>query len=111
MAIAESSIKLGEESASTLPKEMRAVVLDGIGFSHLGVRNVPTPRPGPHQMLARVDAAGICTSLIKLIEQGPNHPLLSGWDITSFPLILGDEGSVTDRKSTRLNSSHLGISY
>jgi L-iditol 2-dehydrogenase len=46
-------------------------------------------------MLARVDAAGICTSLIKLIEQGPNHPLLSGWDITSFPLILGDEGSVT----------------
>jgi L-iditol 2-dehydrogenase len=46
-------------------------------------------------MLARVDAAGICTSLIKLIEQGPKHPLLSGWDITSFPLILGDEGSVT----------------
>src|ERR1017187_3096141 len=95
MAIAESSIKLGEESASTLPKEMRAVVLDGIGFSHLGVRNVPTPRPGPKQMLARVDAAGICTSLIKLIEQGPHHPLLAGWDITQFPLILGDEGSVT----------------
>ena len=46
-------------------------------------------------MLARVDAAGICTSLIKLIEQGPNHPLLYGWDITRFPLILGDEGSVT----------------
>ena len=74
---------------------MRAVVLDGTGFSHLGVRRVPTPRPGPQQMLARVDAAGICTSLIKLIEQGPNHPLLSGWDITRFPLILGDEGSVT----------------
>ncbi len=74
---------------------MRAVVLDGAGFSHLGVRTVPTPRPGPQQMLARVDAAGICTSLIKLIEQGPNHPLLSGWDITRFPLILGDEGCVT----------------
>jgi threonine dehydrogenase-like Zn-dependent dehydrogenase len=74
---------------------MRAVVLDGTGFDHLHVRKVPTPRPGPQQMLARVDAAGICTSLIKLIEQGPNHPLLSGWDITRFPLILGDEGSVT----------------
>jgi threonine dehydrogenase-like Zn-dependent dehydrogenase len=74
---------------------MRAVVLDGVGFDHLGVRRVPTPRPGPKQMLARVDAAGICTSLIKLVEQGPNHPLVYGWDVTSFPLILGDEGSVT----------------
>jgi len=78
-----------------IPDEMRAVVLDGTGFAHLGVRKVPTPRPGPHQMLARVDAAGICTSLIKLIEQGPNHPLLYGWDMTRYPLILGDEGSVT----------------
>ncbi|MGO8792581.1 MAG: zinc-binding dehydrogenase [Terriglobia bacterium] len=86
-----------EESreVSSIPEQMRAVVLDGTGFSHLGVRTVPTPRPGPQQMLARVDAAGICTSLIKLIEQGPNHPLLSGWDITRFPLILGDEGCVT----------------
>lgn len=80
---------------SNIPAEMRAVVLDGVGFSHLGVRKVPTPRPGPQQILARVDAAGICTSLIKLIEQGPNHPLIYGLDITRFPLILGDEGSVT----------------
>ena len=79
----------------TIPTRMRAVALDGTGFSHLGVKTLPTPRPGPQQMLARVDAAGICTSLIKLIEQGPNHPLLSGWDIASYPLILGDEGSVT----------------
>ena len=78
-----------------VPGEMRAVVLDGVGFSHLSVRPVPTPRPGPGQMLARVDAAGICTSLIKLIEQGPSHPLVAGWDVTRFPLILGDEGSVT----------------
>ena len=93
----EASNSAGEESqcAPTIPDEMRAVVLDGTGFSHLGVRKVPTPRPGPQQMLARVDAAGICTSLIKLIEQGPNHPLIFGWDVTRFPLILGDEGSVT----------------
>ena len=93
----EASKRVGEESkpAAHIPEEMRAVVLDGIGFSHLGVRKVPTPRPGPRQMLARVDAAGICTSLIKLIEQGPNHPLIYGLDITRFPLILGDEGSVT----------------
>jgi threonine dehydrogenase-like Zn-dependent dehydrogenase len=46
-------------------------------------------------MLARVDAAGICTSLIKLIEQGNQHRLLYGWDISRWPVILGDEGSVT----------------
>jgi len=46
-------------------------------------------------MLARVDAAGICTSNIKLVEQGPKHSLLYGWDISRYPLILGDEGSVT----------------
>ena len=88
---------IGEKpyAAAAIPAEMRALVLDGTGFSHLAVRSAPTPRPGPRQMLARVDAAGICTSLIKLIEQGSNHPLLSGWDITRFPLILGDEGSVT----------------
>jgi threonine dehydrogenase-like Zn-dependent dehydrogenase len=42
-----------------------------------------------------VDAAGICTSLIKLVEQGPAHSQLYGWDIERFPLILGDEGAVT----------------
>ena len=75
--------------------EMRALVLDGTGFDHLRVRKVATPRPGPGQLLARVDAAGICTSLIKLVEQGPDHKFVYGWDLARFPLILGDEGSVT----------------
>jgi threonine dehydrogenase-like Zn-dependent dehydrogenase len=78
-----------------LPAEMRALVLDGTGFDHLRVGKVPTPRPGPGQLLARVDAAGICTSLIKLVEQGPDHKFVYGWDLARFPLILGDEGSVT----------------
>ncbi|MGD0126191.1 MAG: zinc-binding dehydrogenase [Terriglobia bacterium] len=78
-----------------IPSEMRALVLDGSGFAHLRVRRVPVPRPGPRQMLARVDAAGICTSLIKLVEQGPAHAQVYGWDLARFPLILGDEGCVT----------------
>jgi L-iditol 2-dehydrogenase len=82
-------------SQYSIPAAMRALVLDGVGFEHLSVRSVPTPRPGPKQLLARVDAASICTSLIKLIEQGSEHSLVNGWDITRFPLILGDEGSVT----------------
>ena len=79
----------------SVPVYMRALVLDGVGFGHLHVLRVPTPRPGTRQMLARVDAAGICTSLIKLVEQGPDHKQLYGWDLERFPLILGDEGSVT----------------
>lgn len=82
-------------SIESIPAEMRALVLDGRGFEHLHITKVPTPRPGPHQMLARVDAAGICTSLIKLVEQGPDHELAHGWDVTRYPFILGDEGSIT----------------
>jgi threonine dehydrogenase-like Zn-dependent dehydrogenase len=78
-----------------VPAEMRALVLDGTGFEHARIQRVATPRPGPDQLLARVDAAGICTSLIKLIEQGPAHKQIYGWDITRHPLILGDEGAVT----------------
>jgi threonine dehydrogenase-like Zn-dependent dehydrogenase len=79
----------------SIPLDMRALLLSGVGFGHLQVQRMPTPRPGPRQMLARVDAAGICTSLIKLVEQGPAHPQLYGWDLERFPVILGDEGSVT----------------
>ncbi len=81
--------------SSKIPEEMRALVLSGVGFDCLQIRKVPTPRPGTQQLLARVDAAGICTSLIKLVEQGPDHNLIYGWDISRYPLILGDEGSVT----------------
>ena len=83
------------ESSFTIPAQMRALVLNGKGFEHLEVRKVATPRPGPRQMLARVDAASICTSLIKLIEQGPDHKFIYGRDIANHPLILGDEGAVT----------------
>lgn len=85
----------GVRAGEPVPLEMRALVLDGIGFDHLAVKRIPTPRPGPHQLLARVDAAGICTSLIKLIEQGPNHKLVYGWDVARYPLVLGDEGAIT----------------
>ena len=78
-----------------IPAEMRALVMDRAGFENLRVRKVPVPRPGPGQLLARVDAAGICTSLLKLVEQGSTHNLMHGWDIEKHPIILGDEGTVT----------------
>ncbi len=74
---------------------MRAAVLSGRGVGQLAIRSVPVPRPGPGQLLARVDAAGICTSVNKLIDQGAEHPLMHGWDPARYPAIVGDEGVVT----------------
>ena len=88
-------MKPDDQITENIPLEMRALVLDGVGFEHLAVRKVPVPSPSAHQLLARVEAAGICTSLIKLIEQGPDHKLMYGWDVCRFPAILGDEGVVT----------------
>ena len=42
-----------------IPKEMRALVLDGSGWDHLAVRRIRVPKPGPRELLARVDCAGI----------------------------------------------------
>ena len=82
-------------SVGPIPAEMRATVLAGRGTAALSVRSIRVPRPGPRQLLARVDAAGICTSVNKLIDQGAEHPLMHGWDPAEHPAIVGDEGVVT----------------
>jgi threonine dehydrogenase-like Zn-dependent dehydrogenase len=78
-----------------VPTEMRATVLSGTGVDQLAVRTIPVPTPGPGQLLGRVDAAGICTSVNKLLDQGSEHPLMHGWDPAIHPAIVGDEGVVT----------------
>jgi len=74
---------------------MQALVASGSGFENLAVQEIPVPDIGAEQILARVDAAGVCTSILKLIDQGQRHPFVNGWDMEKWPLILGDEGSVT----------------
>ncbi len=86
-------IRPGEVGA--LPTEMRATVLSGVGTESLAVQTISVPQPGPRQLLARVDAAGICTSVNKLVDQGSQHPLMHGWDPAEHPAIVGDEGVVT----------------
>ena len=78
-----------------IPQTMQALVASGSGFENLAVKHVPVPEVGPDQLLARVDAASVCTSILKLIAQAEKHPFINGWDMKKWPLILGDEGAVT----------------
>ncbi|MEY4939726.1 MAG: hypothetical protein RIQ93_1461 [Verrucomicrobiota bacterium] len=84
-----------DPSKINVPKTMKALEMFGVGFENVAVREVPTPQPGPNQLLARVDAAGVCTSILKIVAQGAAHTYFNGWDPVKFPVILGDEGSVT----------------
>lgn len=91
----------------TLPKQMLAVRLHGAGEDALRLEHIDVPVPGPGQLLVRVDAAGICASLIKTITQGSDHAYFYGQDLASFPAILGDEGSVTlVQVGSNLTDSH-----
>lgn len=81
-----------------IPKEMTAVRLHGTGFENLRVDRVAVPEPNDNQLLARVDAAGVCSSNLKVIAQGSDHTFLNGWDLSRFPIQLGDEGCITIAK-------------
>jgi threonine dehydrogenase-like Zn-dependent dehydrogenase len=83
------------ETQTQLPDSMLAVRLHGSGFQNIKVDRIPVPRPNDNQLLVRVDAAGVCTSILKLVAQGDAHTFINGWDLAKFPVILGDEGSVT----------------
>lgn len=83
------------EFAATIPKTMRAVRLHGRGFESISVDEVPVPEPNDNQLLARVDAAGVCSSILKLVAQGSEHTFINGWDMQRHPIILGDEGCLT----------------
>ncbi len=74
---------------------MKAAVLKGQGLESIAVEEVPLPVPAERQLLARVDAAGVCTSILKLAAQGERHSFMGGWDPARWPIILGDEGSLT----------------
>ena len=78
-----------------VPSVMQAVIACGRGFENLKVAQVPVPEINPGQILARVDAAGVCTSILKLVDQGLDHTFIRGWDMAKWPVILGDEGAIT----------------
>ena len=61
---------------------MKAVVL-GKGSRTLEVMDRPRPRPGPHQVLIKVGACGVCRTDLHILDGDLEHPVL--------PLIPGHE--------------------
>jgi len=85
--------RLGEELRA--PERMLALRLCGVGMENVRLEEVPVPRPGPGQLLGRVDAVIACASDNKIIDQGAEHTLMYGWDPARHPVPIGHEGCIT----------------
>ncbi len=82
-----------------LPEEQLVWYLYGVGLEALGKDKTPEAAqigaPGPDQLLARVDAAGLCFSDTKIIKLGGDHPRLYGRDLANDPIVPGHEAALT----------------
>lgn len=82
-----------------IPSKHWVWFLYGAGMENFGRDGRPEQRPvpeyGPADLLARVDACGICFSDIKIIKAGPDHPRLFGRDLQNDPIVIGHEVALT----------------
>ncbi|MEI6499612.1 MAG: zinc-binding dehydrogenase [Armatimonadota bacterium] len=83
----------------SLPGNQQVWFLYGEGLDNVGkassFETVPMPEFGADDLLARIDACGLCFSDVKVIRQGGNHPRLFGRDLANDPIILGHEVALT----------------
>jgi len=86
----------GQQEISTT---MKAWQVFGAGLENFGCNEQPVeievPQPGPRELLARVDAAGLCFSDVKILRLGGEHPRLYGRDLATDPIIPGHEAALT----------------
>lgn len=87
------------KAETPLPAEYLVWELYGAGMDNFGRAgqpvSLPLPRPGPEELLARVDALGLCYSDVKIIQQGENHPRLTGRNLAAQPVVVGHEVALT----------------
>ncbi|MCE5237335.1 zinc-binding dehydrogenase [bacterium] len=69
--------------------------LYGQGLDKLQQDPQTMPSYGPDELLARIDACGLCFSDVKVIRQGGAHPRLFSRDLEHDPVILGHEVALT----------------
>jgi len=94
-----------------LPETMRALVL--MGPNHLEMKTVPVPKPGPQDVLIRVESCAICRSDLSMMEepfpgQAPYGTMILGHEYAGTVVALGetvDEFQVGDRVTVE---AHLG---
>src|SRR3712207_8548793 len=79
---------------------MRAVVVEVGSPNRLVLREVEEPSPAPSEALVRVAAVSLNRGEVRRAAATSEPGFRPGWDVAG-----------TDRKSTRLNSSHANISY
>jgi L-iditol 2-dehydrogenase len=83
-----------ERVATDVPPRMRALVLTGPEAFHLD--EVPTPQPGPREVLCRVEAVGICGTDPHIIEgrfpgRWPKrYPFIPGHEWSGTVVALGE---------------------
>jgi propanol-preferring alcohol dehydrogenase len=73
-------------------EKMRAMVLEAPGKS-LKFRELPAPRPGPHQVLIKIHACGVCRTDLHVVDgelTDPKLPLIPGHEIVGTIIQMGD---------------------
>jgi len=96
---------------STVPETMKAAIL--MGRNHLKVREVPVPRPGPMEVLLKVESCACCSTDVALMDkplpgQPPYGNFIPGHEYAGIVAALGegvDEFRVGDRVAVE---AHLG---
>lgn len=75
-----------------IPPTMRAMVLEAPG-QPLKYLEVPVPRPGPEQVLIRVQACGVCRTDLHIVDgelTEPKLPLIIGHEIVGTVAAVGE---------------------
>ena len=87
------------ELLEDLPQEILSWQLKGSGLDNLGVKGrpdtVPFPKYSDDNLIARIDAVGLCFSDIKLLTSGSSHPRIEGRDLAKNPTVPGHEVAMT----------------
>ncbi len=100
-------------ASQDIPPQMQAWQTFGAGLANLGKEGepltIPVPQPGPDQLLARIDAAGLCFSDVKILKLGGEHPRLYGRDLANDPIVPGHEAALTIVKVGAQLTDQFGI--
>lgn len=99
MSKTKDTVQEYKQATNQLRDKILTWHLFGAGMENFGRDKkpieLPMPTYNPDELLVRVDAVGICFSDIKVINQGDQHPRLTGRNLEKNPVTLGHEPSVT----------------